>query len=283
MFRLLSALRDQCWRASVANVAIGVRLGEYIAQRTAGTARVQIISNWADETALTTLDPADNPPRAVWGFATGDCVVGYSGNLGRSHDSETMLGAIEELAQDASPAAHFLCIGREAQRSAFEARLGDSDSVRIRAHQLREELRVGLAVPDIHWLLLEPQFERLIVPSKFYGVAAAGRPTIFIGDKDGEIARLIAQSKCGRSFAPGASAALAQYLRTLEQDPALRRDLGRKAGSFAVEVCASDQRLAEWTELLSELTAGASCSAPHSAAQRDASGRDPFTSRASRP
>jgi colanic acid biosynthesis glycosyl transferase WcaI len=35
---------------------------------------------------------------------------------------------------------------------------------------------------------LNPQLEGLIVPSKFYGIAAAWRPTIFIGGEHGEIA-----------------------------------------------------------------------------------------------
>jgi hypothetical protein len=46
-----------------------------------------------------------------------------------------------------------------------------------------------LNVPDVHWLSLIPQLEGLIVPSKFYGIAAAGKPIIIIGDKNGEIAR----------------------------------------------------------------------------------------------
>jgi colanic acid biosynthesis glycosyl transferase WcaI len=44
--------------------------------------------------------------------------------------------------------------------------------------------------PDAHWISLKPQLEGLIVPSKFYGIAAAGRPIIAITAKDGEIAHL---------------------------------------------------------------------------------------------
>jgi hypothetical protein len=39
----------------------------------------------------------------------------------------------------------------------------------------------------------DPGLEGLIVPSKFYGIAAAGRPIIMIGAHDGEIAQLIQQ------------------------------------------------------------------------------------------
>jgi hypothetical protein len=45
-------------------------------------------------------------------------------------------------------------------------------------------------VPDAHWISLKPQLEGLMVSSKFYGIAAAGRPNIAITAKDGEIAHL---------------------------------------------------------------------------------------------
>jgi hypothetical protein len=33
--------------------------------------------------------------------------------------------------------------------------------------------------------------EGLIVPSKYYGIPAAGRPAIFVGDRTGEIAQIL--------------------------------------------------------------------------------------------
>ena len=43
----------------------------------------------------------------------------------------------------------------------------------------------------MHLISLLPQLEGLILPSKFYGILAAGRPVVFIGDPDGELARLL--------------------------------------------------------------------------------------------
>jgi hypothetical protein len=40
------------------------------------------------------------------------------------------------------------------------------------------------------------------VPSKFYGIAAAGRPTIFVGSPFGEIARTLAHYRCGYTVPP---------------------------------------------------------------------------------
>jgi glycosyltransferase involved in cell wall biosynthesis len=66
--------------------------------------------------------------------------------------------------------------------------------------------------------------EGLIVPSKYYGVAAAGRSTIYIGSADGEIARIVARAGSGVIVEPGDGAGLA--CRVLE----LSRDAGRVAG-----------------------------------------------------
>ena len=72
-------------------------------------------------------------------------------------------------------------------------------SVHFRPYQPSERLAESLSVADVHLVSLRPELEGLIVPSKFYGIAAAGRPTIFVGDKDGEIAQLIARHACGQT------------------------------------------------------------------------------------
>src|SRR4029077_10319068 len=76
-------------------------------------------------------------------------------------------------------------------------------------YQERALLKHSLGVPDVHWLSLKPALEGLIVPSKFYGIAAAARPTIAITAADGEIANLVRTHHCGRVIEPGESEKLA--------------------------------------------------------------------------
>ena len=58
------------------------------------------------------------------------------------------------------------------------------------------------------------------MPSKFYGIAAAGRPTIFIGAEHGEIGRILEENGCGFAVTPGDGEARA----SLERE-ALKRGL----------------------------------------------------------
>jgi glycosyltransferase involved in cell wall biosynthesis len=251
--RLLMSLRDRSWRRAAANVAIGERMGAYVASRGIGAARIRVIPNWADEAALTPTAPKDNSLRRDWGIPAGDCLVGYSGNLGRAHDVETMLGAIDLCAGD--PHLRFVFIGGGAKLARMQELADGVPELKVEFHgyQPRERLRESLSVPDVHWLSLDPALEGLIVPSKFYGAAAVGRPIVFVGDPDGEIARLIDEGRCGRVFAPGQSAELAAYLRELAADPALRAELGRNAREFSQRALGRSARHAEWRALLGEL------------------------------
>src|SRR5262249_41749606 len=92
-------------------------------------------------------------------------------------------------------------------------------SVRFEPYRPRALLAQSLSAADVHLVSLRPVLEGLIVPSKFYGICAAGRPTLFIGDGDGEIARLIRRHDCGRSVCAGDGAGLAQTVLELAADP----------------------------------------------------------------
>ena len=57
------------------------------------------------------------------------------------------------------------------------------------------------------------------MPSKFYSIAAAGRPTIFIGSKNGEIARILEENGCGFTVTPGDGEALTEQAPERSQAP----------------------------------------------------------------
>jgi len=250
VFKLITSMRNKCWRAADANVVLGERMADHLRSCTAPPARIHVIGNWAEEEALAPLAPEANPLRAQWGYGPGDCVIGYSGNLGRAHDIATVLGTVEMLAERQDTSLRFLFIGGGAKNDDLQRRATTLPQVEFRDYQPRARLRESLGVPDIHWLSLAPKLEGLIVPSKFYGAAAVGRPVIFIGDPSGEIARLIALGQCGRSFLPGQSAELMHYLLKLSADRPLRERLGRNARAFAEDYLARAARLAEWAQLL---------------------------------
>jgi glycosyltransferase involved in cell wall biosynthesis len=185
--------------------------------------------NWSDETAIRPLARDAVALREEWGF--GDAfVVGYSGNLGRAHEFETLLGAAALLAQRDD--IIFLMIGGGHESARLTARVAEEGLAarfQFRPYQPRARLSESLGAADIHWLSLRPEMEGLIVPSKIYGIAAAGRPVIAVTDLDGEIARIVRREDCGVAIAPGDAAGLAAAIAALASDAARVAAMGRAA------------------------------------------------------
>ena len=99
----------------------------------------------------------------------------------------------------------------------------------FRPYQSRERLSESLSAPDVHLISLKPNLEGLIVPSKYYGIAAAGRPTIFVGNPDGELARIIRDSKTGFVIRDGDGVGLAEAILKLARNPELAAEQGERA------------------------------------------------------
>ncbi len=255
---LLRRLRDASLRAAGVNVAVGARMAAHLASGGVPRERIAVIGNWADGQLIRPVPHGDNPLRRKWGLE-GAFVVGYSGNLGRAHEVETILGAIEavERQQDGGsgptgPRILWLFIGGGAQREALmrEARQRRLASVRYQPYQPRERLAESLSVADVHLISLRPELEGLIVPSKAYGIAAAGRPAIFIGDPGGEIATLLDTHRCGVTVPIGDSVRLARTVRDLAASHESCRTMGERARAALLAEYDLSVGVGQWAALL---------------------------------
>jgi glycosyltransferase involved in cell wall biosynthesis len=238
---LVRGLRDWSLRMARRNVV----LGERMAGRLPTPSVVQ--HNWALDSVSPV--PADaNPLRNEWGL--GDrFVVGYSGNLGRVHEFATITAAMPEL-----PDVTFLIIGAGAQLEAVQRETRHLPNVQFRPYQPRERLSESLSSADVHLISLQPQLEGLVMPSKFYGVLAAARPAIFIGDAEGEVARLIRANDCGFVVAPGDAGALAVAIRTLSADRSRCEAMGRRGRELHEARFAPAIALRGWERILTEVS-----------------------------
>jgi colanic acid biosynthesis glycosyl transferase WcaI len=94
--RAVRRLRNASLRAAARrNVVLGERMARYLEGEGIPAGRITVIPNWAEEN-VRPVAAQENPLRTAWGL--GDkFVVGYSGNMGRAHEFETMLGAMAQL------------------------------------------------------------------------------------------------------------------------------------------------------------------------------------------
>jgi colanic acid biosynthesis glycosyl transferase WcaI len=246
------ALRNRSLAAADRVVVIGDRMATRVAKTGVSSERVEVIHNWADGEAIRPIDRDANVLRRAWDLES-DFVVGYSGNLGRVHEFETMLDAAALLRHE--PGICFLVIGRgprlqEVRERADRERL---TNVRFEPHQDRESLGQSLGVADVHLSVLQPCFEGLVHPSKLYGIMAAGRPTIFIGDAHGETATILSQTKSGICVRTGDGDALAAAIRSLRDNKSTLEQMGQAARRAFDERYTMQIALKKWRHLLASL------------------------------
>jgi colanic acid biosynthesis glycosyl transferase WcaI len=251
--RGLLRLRDASLRAAAVNVVVGERMAEILRRRGMAPERIRVIPNWCDDEEIQPIAPLGNPLRREWGL--GDrFVVGYSGNLGRGHEFATVLAAAERLRGDRSLCFLFIGGGQrfpELVRSVRER--GLDHLFRFLPYQERRILRLSLGVPDIHVISLRPELEGLIVPSKLYGIAAAGRAIIAIAASDGEIAGLVRQHDCGVVVEPGDGEHLADALRCLGADPGRLAEMGHHARAMLDAHFTRRRAFKRWHSLVEEI------------------------------
>ena len=203
------SLRDASFRRAAVNVAIGDLMAERFHRLGLSDERVATIPNWVGDHLIAPIPTNDNSLRRAWGLQD-RFVVGYSGNLGRAHEIETLLNCAAMLKGRTDLCFLFVGGGHQFEILQQQVRARGLDPFfAFRPYQDQASLSVSLGVPDVHWVSLRPEMEGLIVPSKVYGIAAAGRPILTVSALDGEIANLVAKHHCGLAVAPGDAAGLA--------------------------------------------------------------------------
>ncbi|HEY4246558.1 MAG TPA: glycosyltransferase family 4 protein [Lacunisphaera sp.] len=246
----LRARRDAAWRAAGRCVVLGETMAGTVKGHGVPADRVITIANWAPrELHRPSTEEARFAQRAAWGLAD-KFVVAYSGNLGRVHEFKAILGAADILRDRPDIAFLFLGTGArlaEVRSIATKTRLRN---LHILPPAPRENLAASLASADVQLVTLNPAFAPLVYPSKLAGVLAAGRPTIFVGPPDGEIASLLKNGNCGAAVAPSDGPGLAQLITRWQADPVESTRIAQNARDIHKKHFVFESALARWEDAL---------------------------------
>ena len=189
----LEALSRTALRVADAVVVLEEAMAARVVSKGVRRDKVHIIPNWSDGDEIGQIDPREN-----WFLdrhaLRGAFVVLYSGNMGRGHEFETLLGAAHQLTSRRDIV--FLFIGEGAKLSEIEAFAKTHPNVRLLPYQRRDDLPYSLGSGGICAITLSDGLEGMIVPSKLYGGLAARKPVLFIGPAASEVARVLQRERC---------------------------------------------------------------------------------------
>lgn len=245
----LEALSQASLRGAHRIVTLGETMRARIRAKGVAPERITVIPNWSDGAAVTPVPPGRNRFRAEHGL-DGRFVVLYSGNLGLAHEFATLLGAAELLSDEADIVFLFVGDGPR-KREVREAAEGRGlRAVRFLPYQPRERLAESLGAGDVGAITLRPELEGCLVPSKLYGVMAAGRPVLYVGGRCGEVAEVVRAAGCGMAVEAGDVAALAAAIRQLRAAPAEAAAMGARGRAWYLERFDRPRATRAWADLV---------------------------------
>jgi glycosyltransferase involved in cell wall biosynthesis len=255
--RRLEAVLQRVGRRTVARADRIIALGDTMKRRLVETkdadpGRITVIHNWADCEAIVPA-PTDNPFSREHGLAD-RFVVMHSGNVGLSQGIDRLLDVAGQLRH--LPGLVIAIVGDGAQKAALEAEAGRRGlgNVRFFPYQPKERLIDSFATADLFVIGLKPGLAGYIVPSKLYGILAAGRPFVASVEHDCEVAQIARDHECGLVVEPGDTAAMARAIDAMYRDRARAAAMGARARAAGLHfdrrraVAAYDRQFRELTD-----------------------------------
>ncbi|HFE39620.1 MAG TPA: glycosyltransferase WbuB [Gammaproteobacteria bacterium] len=247
LFAALKILRNCSFRYSDKSVVIGEIMKKKLLACGLEEKRLEFIPNWSDKNIIWPVDKHLNPLRAEWHLAD-KFVVGYSGNMGRVHEFDTIINAAKRLQNKLDIV--FVFIGSGPQKEYIESKAQSLNNVFFFPYQAYTALSNSLSLPDVHLVSLIPGIEGYCVPSKYYGIIAAGRPLIFIGDKKGEIPRMLRVDGCGYQINLGDDKNLSEKIVMLYENQQALDILAKKSLCSFQQKYEKNRALAKWSQLV---------------------------------
>lgn len=237
MHRLLRRVHRSTLKRVDRTIVLGRCMKERLTAQGAAAEGIEVIPVWsvAGEGESAGVDPREgNPFREEWGVGE-RLLVMYSGNFGLAHDVQTFLSAAERLREDDRIRFAFVGGGKRKEEVESFVKAHGLGGCIVAGYQPRERLADLLAAADVHLVTMAPEWWGLVVPSKFYGVAEAGRAVVFIGPEESEIARCVEEWGCGARIEPGDVEGLCALLRRFADTPGQASAMGSRGRAAALE------------------------------------------------
>ena len=225
--------------------------------------KAEFINNWTDDKGIVPLPKADG---RVQEFLSdnglqGKFVLMYSGNIGLYYDLENLLNAANDLAKEKGEPLKaadgrelaIVFVGAGSRLNALKELAGKLEfkNVYFLPYQKQEDLVVSLNAADAHLCVNAKGIKGVSVPSKLYGIMAAGKPVLAVLEEGSEAACLVKESGCGLSCEPQDYEGFKKQLAALiETDSAQLLAMGKGGRTLLDESLTKDKAIEKYRRSL---------------------------------
>lgn len=224
--RIWEKLHRWALRRATRVIVLGEDMRARIVAKGVEAARVAIVRDGAEILPPNTFFPPPDPEvvRAIRGNFS--FVLVHAGNLGFYGAWNTLVTAARNLANEG---VGLVFVGDGAQRSQIEAVAAGSSNIRFLEFFPASKISSVLAAADAHVITVKRGLEGVVVPSKMYGILAAGKPILAVAPKETDAVSLGIQQGFAVAADPDRPAEVVNAVRSLACDPNKLRAMGEAA------------------------------------------------------
>lgn len=172
--------------------------------------KISIIENWAD---ITNIYPEKKSIRS----APDKIHFQFAGNLGSIQGLDTLIEVIGKISNE-NVTFEFAGSGKMKPYLENYVLANQLKNVLFNPPYPRSEQNNILNSCDVAIVTLSDKMFGLGVPSKTYNILAAGKPVLYIGDKNSEVGLLIKEYNIGYQFDPGDQEGLLHFFNHLDSN-----------------------------------------------------------------
>jgi colanic acid biosynthesis glycosyl transferase WcaI len=249
--RIWEKLHRWALRRATRVIVLGEDMRARILAKGVEPTRVLIVRSGTEIVPANTPLPTPDPEvvRAIRGSFS--FVLVHAGNLGFYGAWNTLVTAARNLANEG---VGLVFVGDGAQRSQIEAAAAGSGNIRFLEFFPASKIPSVLAAADAHVITVKRGLEGVVVPSKMYGILAAGKPIIAVAPKETDAVSLGIQRGFALAADPDRPEEVVNAVRALASDANKLKTMGEAARAAAPDYDRV-QELRKFVEILDHLTA----------------------------
>ena len=249
--RFWERMHRRALRRAQCVIALGEDMRTRIIAKGVEPSRVVVIRDGAELPSTTSsLPPSD--PEVVRAIRSGfSFVLLHAGNLGFYGAWNTLITAARKMANDG---VGLVFVGGGALRSQLEITAAGAENIRFLDYFPANKIPSVLAAADAHIVTIKRGLEGVVVPSKMYGILAAGKPIVAVAPKETEAVSLGVKQGFAVAADPDKPADLVNVIRALISDVKKLGAMGEAARKAALSYDRANE-LQKYLDVFEHLTA----------------------------
>jgi len=217
-----------------------------------------LINNWIDEKEIYPLEK-DN--EKVKEFKKkydmeNKFIIMYSGNIGLYYDLENIFKVIEKIkpgtktSNDKEVAFAFVGAGTILEKLKQYKKEKNMENVVFIPYQDKKDLIYSLNAADVHFCVNAEGIKGVSCPSKYYGIAAAGKPILGVLEENTEVRLLIEETKGGLVSTPGDYETIEKNIKWFIDNASSEEleNMGKRSRKYLVENLTKDISINKYKE-----------------------------------